>query len=85
MQLSQKELAKISTTMQALQKLKLDADAPEIDARVKEQVISNLNDREKSLELFKEEWSKDIGGINDVQSKVGSLKDKIPTLKLILC
>ncbi len=83
LQLSQKELAKISTTMQALQKLKLDADAPEIDARVKEQVISNLNDREKSLELFKEEWDKYIGGINDVQSKVGSLKDKIPTLQLI--
>ena len=83
LQLSQKELEKISTTMQALQKLKLDADSPEIDAKVKEQVISNLNDREKSLELFKEEWDKYIAGINDVQSKVGSLKDKIPTLKLI--
>ncbi len=81
--LSQKELEKISTTMQALQKLKLDADSPEIDARVKEQVISNLNDREKSLESFKEEWDKYLAGINDVQSRVGSLKDKIPTLKLI--
>ena len=35
------------------------------------------------MELFKEEWDKYIAGINDVQSKVGSLKDKIPTLKLI--
>jgi uncharacterized phage infection (PIP) family protein YhgE len=83
LQLSQKELEKINTTMQALQKLKLDADAPEIDTRVKEQVITNLNDREKSLETFKEEWDKYTAGINDVQSKVGNLKDKIPTLKLI--
>ena len=83
LQLSQKELGKINTTMQALQKLKLDADAPEIDTRVKEQVITNLNDREKSLETFKEEWDKYTAGINDVQSKVGNLKDKIPTLKLI--
>lgn len=83
MQLYQKELEKISTTMQALQKLKIDADSPEIDAKVKNQVISNLNDREKSLELFREEWDKYIAGINDLQSKVGSLKDKIPTLKLI--
>ena len=83
LQLSQKELGKINTTMQALQKLKLDADAPEIDPKVKEQVITNLNDREKSLETFKEEWDKYTAGINDVQSKVGNLKDKIPTLKLI--
>jgi len=82
-QLSQKEIEKIGTTMIALQKLKLDADSPEIDAKVKNQVISNLNDREKSLESFKEEWDKYIAGIDDVQLKVGSLKDKIPTLKLI--
>ena len=83
LQLSQKELGKINTTMQALQKLKLDADSPEIDPKVKEQVITNLNDRERSLETFKEEWDKYTAGINDVQSKVGNLKDKIPTLKLI--
>jgi hypothetical protein len=83
LQLSQKELEKISTTMQALQKLKLDADSPEIDPKVKEQVVTNLNDREKSLETFKEEWDRYTAGINDVQSKVGNLKDKIPTLKLI--
>jgi hypothetical protein len=83
LQLSQKELEKINTTMQALQKLKLDADSPEIDPKVKEQVITNLNDRERSLETFKDEWDKYTAGINDVQSKVGNLKDKIPTLKLI--
>ncbi|MFZ2087951.1 MAG: hypothetical protein WAU47_05200 [Desulfobaccales bacterium] len=83
LQLSQKELLKINTAMQDLQKLKLDADYPEIDAKVKDQVVANLNDREKSLELFKEEWDKYIGGIQQVQGKVGSLKDKIPTLKLI--
>ena len=82
-QLSQKEIEKIGTTMIALQKLRLDADSPEIDAKVKNHVISNLNDREKSLESFKEEWDKYIVGIKDVQLKVGSLKDKIPTLKLI--
>jgi len=83
LQLSQIELAKINNTMQTLQKIKLDADSPEIDVKVKQQVVSNLDDREKSMELFKEEWDKYINGINDVQSKVGSLKDKIPTLKLI--
>ena len=69
--------------MIALQKFKLDADSFEIDIKVKNHVISNLNDRDKSLELFKEEWHKYIAGINDVQLKVGSLKDNIPTLKLI--
>ncbi len=83
LQLSQKEIAKITTTMQALQKLKLDAESPKIDPKIKEQVITNLNDREESLESFKEQWDKYTAGINDVQSRVGSLKDKIPTLKLI--
>ncbi len=83
LQLSTKELDKINTTMQALQKLKLDAESPEIDVKVKDQVLANLNDREKSLETFKEEWDRYTAGINDVQSRVGSLKDKIPTLKLI--
>jgi hypothetical protein len=83
LQLSQKELLKINTAMQDLQKLKLDADYPEIDTKVKDQVLANLHDREKSLELFKEEWDKYILGIRQVQEKVGSLKDKIPTLKLI--
>ncbi len=83
LQLSQKEFEKINTTMQALQKLKIDADSPEIDPTVKDQVILNLNDREKSLESFREEWDKYIGGIIDLQSKVGSLKEKIPTLTLI--
>lgn len=83
LQLSQKELEKINYTMQDLQKLKLDADFPGIDTQVKEQVISNLDDREKSMELFRQEWDKYIAGINDVQIKVGTLKDKIPTLRLI--
>lgn len=83
LQLSQKEIGKITDTMQALQKLKLDADSPDVDPKIKAQIIANLNDREKSLESFQEEWDKYTTGINDVQSKVGSLKDKIPTLKLI--
>jgi hypothetical protein len=83
LQLSGKELEKINLTMQALQKLKLDADSPEIDPKVKDQVLANLTDRERSLENFKDEWDKYTAGINDVQSKVGNLKDKIPTLKLI--
>jgi chromosome segregation ATPase len=85
LQLSQKKLEKISTTMQALQKIKeLDAESPDTDdQKLKEQVITNLNDREQSLESFKEEWDKYTAGITGVQSKVGSLKDKIPTLKLI--
>ncbi|MFY9941149.1 MAG: hypothetical protein WAK57_03165 [Desulfobacterales bacterium] len=83
LQLSQKETEKINAAVQALQRLKLDAESPEIDPKIKEQVITNLNDREKSLESFKEEWDKYTAGITDVQSRVGTLKDKIPTLKLI--
>jgi hypothetical protein len=83
LQLSNKEVEKIGLAMQALQKLKLDAESPEIDASVKAQVMANLTDREKSLENFKEEWDKYTGGIQDVQSKVGNLQEKIPTLKLI--
>lgn len=81
--LSQKELEKINRAMQALQKLKLDAESPAIDAKVKEQVAANLDDRERSLETFKEEWDRYVAGINEVQNRVGSLKEKIPTLKLI--
>jgi hypothetical protein len=83
LQLSQKELEKIGTTMQDLQKLKLDADATEIEPEVRDQIFANLSDREKSLESFKEEWDKYMDGIAGVQDKVGSLKKKIPTLKLI--
>ena len=77
-----KNLKKSTLPCKPCRNLKLDADSPEIDSKVKEQVITNLNDREKSLETFKDEWDKYIAGINDVQSKVGNLKDKIPTLEI---
>jgi hypothetical protein len=83
LQLSQKELNKIGNTMQDLQKLKLDADNTEIEPEVRQKIFENLGDRERSLELFKEEWDKYINGIEGVQERVGSLKKKIPTLKLI--
>lgn len=82
-QLADKEVEKIGLAMQALQKLKLDAESPEIDPNVKAQIMANLADREKSLENFKDEWDKYTAGIQDVQSRVGNLKEKIPTLKLI--
>ncbi len=81
--LSQKEVAKIDAAMQTLQKLKTDADAPEIDPKVKDRVLANLRDREESLASFRQEWDKYLSGVEDVQTKVGSLKDKIPTLQLI--
>jgi len=80
---SQKELDKIGTTMQDLQKLKVDANSDEINASVKDRIISNLNDREKSLELFKVEWDKYIGNINSVQEKVHDLGNWLPTFRLI--
>jgi hypothetical protein len=82
--LSRKELGKISITMEGLQKLKNDAESIDTeDSKVKEHVISNLNDREQSLVFFKEEWNKYIAGIERVQENVGFLKKKIPTLNLI--
>ena len=81
--LSQKEVAKIDAAMQTLQKLKSDAEAPEIDLQVKNRILANLQDREESLAGFRQEWDKYLAGITDVQTKVGSLKDKIPTLQLI--
>lgn len=83
LQLSKSEMAKISTTMQTLQDLKREAEAPEIDQKVKERILANLQDREQSLENFQSEWDKYLARIEGVQSKVGSLQDKIPTLKLI--
>jgi hypothetical protein len=83
LQLSQKEVEKIGNTMQDLQKLKLDADNTEIEPEVRQHIFENLGDRERSLESFKEEWDKYINGIEGVQGRVGSLKNKIPTLKLI--
>ncbi len=83
LQLSQKELEKIGSTMEDLNKLKEAADSPEIEDEVRNQVVANLNNRKESLEEFKKEWDNYIDGIEKVQDKVGSLKKKIPTLKLI--
>jgi hypothetical protein len=82
--LSRKELERINATMAALQKLKKDAEAIGADdSTIKEQVISNLNDREQSLVFFNEEWNRYIAGIERVQENVGTLKNKIPALNLI--
>jgi len=83
LQLSQTELKKIGDTLETLQNLRRNADSPDIDGKVKDQVIANLDNREESLQRFKEEWDKYIDGINKLQSNVGSLKEKIPTLTLI--
>jgi hypothetical protein len=82
--LSGKELEKIGSAMEELQKLKKDAESIDTDdSKVKEHVIANLNDREQSLGFFKDEWNKYVNGIEKVQDNVGSLKKKIPTLNLI--
>ena len=81
--LSQKELDKINAALQNLQKLKADAAAPEIDPAVREKILRNLEDREQALTGFKQEWDAYLAGIQNVQSRVGSLQDKIPTLQLI--
>jgi len=81
--LSKKELDKINAARQNLEKLKADAAAPEIDPKVREKILSNLQDREQSLEGFQQEWDNYLAGIENVQAKVGSLQDKIPTLQLI--
>ncbi len=81
--LSRTELEKISQTLATVEKLKLDAASPEIEPRVRERILANLEDRQQSLESFRSEWDTYLAGIQDVQGKVGSLKDKIPTLKLI--
>jgi hypothetical protein len=83
LQLSQTELKKIGDTLETLQELRNNADSPDIDPNVKDQVIANLDNREASLHRFKEEWDKYIDGINKLQTNVGSLKEKIPTLSLI--
>jgi hypothetical protein len=83
LQLSQTELKKIGDTLETLQELRNNADSPDIDPKVKDQVIANLDNREASLHRFKEEWDKYIDGINKLQTNVGSLKEKIPTLSLI--
>jgi hypothetical protein len=79
----QNEIDKITNNMKDLQKLKNDADAPNIDPQVKKQIIANLTDRQQSLEMFSEEWNKYADTIKGVQANVGSVKDKVPTLKLI--
>ncbi|MGQ9920632.1 MAG: hypothetical protein ACUVRZ_04805 [Desulfobacca sp.] len=83
LELSQKEVAKIDATMATLQQLKTDAESPAIEPQVRDRILANLRDREEALISFRQEWEKYLAGITDVQTKVGSLKDKIPTLQLI--
>jgi hypothetical protein len=82
--LSQEELNKIYKAMEELQKLKDAAGSIKMEPpKVKDQVLANLNDREKSLVLFKEEWDSYMKKVQGVQDNVGSLKEQIPTLRLI--
>jgi ethanolamine utilization cobalamin adenosyltransferase len=83
LELSQTELKKIGDTQETLQNLRNNAVSPEIDDKVKDQVVANLDNREESLHRFKDEWDKYIDSINNLQYNVGSLKEKIPTLALI--
>jgi hypothetical protein len=82
--LSQEEMDKIYKAMEELQNLKDTASTIKMEPpRVKEQVLANLNDREKSLVLFKEEWDNYVKKVQVVQDNVGNLKEQIPTLRLI--
>jgi hypothetical protein len=85
LQFSQQELQKISHTMKALQNLKKDANSPDnnIHPSVKDKIIPNLNDREKSLIDFQMEWDEYIKKIREVQDNVGKLVSHIPSLELI--
>lgn len=83
LELSRTELKKIGETLETLQNLRKDADSPEIEAKVKDQVVANLDNREESLKEFKNKWDEYLSVITDLQSKVGNLRGKIPTLKLI--
>jgi hypothetical protein len=83
---SRKELNKIDSAMDTIQKLRSDANSSEIDAKVKEQVIENLKSREESLKKFLQEWNsyiEHIDGQEGVKNKVKRLMDQLPTMRLM--
>jgi hypothetical protein len=64
--------------------LRQRAESDEIrDPQVKQQVLSNTENRKRAIQIVREEWNKYADVIEELRTSLGATKKEIPTLKLI--
>jgi hypothetical protein len=79
-----KEMQKTISTLREEQKtLRKQADAPDIEENLRQQVSRNIADREESIMVLEQEWSSYMQTIRSLQGETAYVSKKIPSLRLI--
>lgn len=80
----QQDMIKTIDNLRAEQaSLKERTKANNIEEQVRKQVLSNIESREKSLDLIAHEWELYMKAITNLQNDIAPITSKLPTLKLI--
>lgn len=63
--------------------LEQNANQSDIEPAVRTQALENIKSRENSIQVLEKEWNDYISSVKSLQSELGSVKRKLPTLKII--
>lgn len=64
--------------------LRKRAESDEIrDSQVKQQILSNTENRKRAIQIVRDEWNKYADVIEELRTNLGATTKEIPTLKLI--
>jgi len=74
---------KIGAVRQEQEALRKGLESEEIEPATKDQIIANVEARERSLEALMNEWQEYMAALNDIDGQVNIVAQKMPTLKLI--
>jgi len=73
----------VSRLKKEQQSLRSQAEDPEVEDFLREQVMSDIKHREESIDMLEKEWDSYMENIEELQNETGLVSKKIPNLKLI--
>jgi hypothetical protein len=75
---------KLTQLEQEQDSLRIRAESDESeDSQVKQQILSNIENRRRAIQKVRDEWNKYAGAIEELRTNLGATTKDIPTLKLI--
>ena len=81
--LHKQALKHIEETRTVEVRLREQANHPEIDPKLREQTLEIIQDREASIKILEDEWNNYVKSIEELERETGSVKVKLPDLRLV--
>jgi hypothetical protein len=82
-QMYEETRSEIDELKQLQKKLEKNANQPDVEPAIRDQALENIKSREESIQILIQEWENYVSSVKSLQNELGSVKLKLPTLKII--